>query len=437
MRKFVLLVIIAGFVSIFAACTKQGGEIETGEFTEVGEPESPENEPVNEKYFLPTKYGDYIDMRQADRIESASGAPLTLDEILNDDVFFMAWFDNFTYVTKPRSLSLNSIDNVFDDEKNTFDTEIPRHDYEFFRVSIGDTFEGLVVDEALVIFYSNEGILRVHSSRVSYSGTHTVSGFITVGHHFHENDILFFADAETGGDVPINNEMFWQSEQNNFKYISDLKMFYLGQIEEYENIDIAAIPQDGSLARVSVTLSNIEMSNFDSDSGRVIRAEIVSVGLLDEREQDPEIEAEPQETEHEQLKKDAINFAIEFLTAFNNFDEEKMKTLMTEEYFESIMWHKENEPPDDYYETDDFFWSVWETLKLVGKVGGLENWSPDAFPVGINFYFYDFSEGGKTDIWFDHAYVPGEIDSTKRTVAVTLVYNSGEFLVCNFSNTYT
>lgn len=243
------------------------------------EADSASTEAAEEKYILLNEFGDYVELKEADEI-SISGKATSPDEALENEVGYLACYNDYTYMTKSNGISCNSVTDLFDEDKNIFNKEIPAHEYDYFKACVGDTFGELTVSKAFTS-YNGKGYntLFPHDSSVAFSGSLTLTGYITAGgivegglEFYKKGEILFFVDAESWGNIPIIIGEFSKLPNSCFnfdvfKYGSDIGVFNLGEIEEYNEIDISAIPQDGTFAKVKITISDIELRRFYTGSG--------------------------------------------------------------------------------------------------------------------------------------------------------------------------
>ena len=143
-----------------------------------------------------------------------------------------------------------------------------------------------------------------------------------------------------------------------------------------------------------------------------------------------------------ELQREVINFAIDFLEAFNNEDYERLRAITTDDFFVTLQEHKSIEPQGDTWGT------LWDTLKLIGIFN-----IPTAETISVSNLSGNFTQGEK--LWFvfnlfptDEAIMnpvgPSLIieDSIRRTphrwnVKLTLIFEDNKnFLVQDFMLTY-
>lgn len=202
--------------------------------------------------------------------------------------------DGFIYLAEPSGICRTSRDNadVFDADAARF-TDISRsskRDYK--RVNVGETFCGLTLAEAQVNFArgldTSEYVLGDGSTKLgselgfpeiyfmggmaSFEGEVTMTGYLCAAAENEQSlmagDIIFIpSDCECtlpvmgyrlDPDVGIvhyprlNNrgDMYWQNDYGHF---------YLGNAAGTE-LDLSALPDDGSFAKVSVTFDNLTLT---------------------------------------------------------------------------------------------------------------------------------------------------------------------------------
>lgn len=274
--------------------------------------ESQEIETVNndnEKYIFTDEFGELIDIRKADIIYGPYNKEFTPEEAFEQEWFIARYYD-CTYLTKSKGVSYNTVTDPFDYEKEVFNIEVPEHNYEFFKVSAGDKFGTLTVKEVYrdYSFWNGSDYSTPHMAGelyISFSGSFSVSGYITTeqflkideeessNHDNWQEMIIFLADAETWGDVPIRrigqdtsvssypvpsyaDSHYYDIEKNGFMkknfndcfyYSSDIGTTYLGSARfDYNDVDISAIPRDGKYAHVTVTITDFYMISSPNKS---------------------------------------------------------------------------------------------------------------------------------------------------------------------------
>lgn len=222
--------------------------------------------------------------------DGTDGSPETFSE----DTFSGVLCDGFIYLAEPSGVCRTNYDNgdVFDGGMVRF-TDVSgalRSDYS--RVEVGETFGGLTLTEAQVNFAhgldGTEYILGDGSTKLggelgfpeiyfmggmaAFDGKVTMNGYISVTAEdergLFAGDIIFVPsgcectlpvmgyrfDPDAGFvHYPLMNSrggMYWV---NDYGYIS------LGNAENVA-ADLSGLPDDGSFAKVSVTLDNIRMT---------------------------------------------------------------------------------------------------------------------------------------------------------------------------------
>lgn len=269
--------------------TQPADTIETTETTETTqETLTPETD-----YIFVNSFGDTLDIRDADAIYGYD--KLTPEEALKKDEYIICYND-FTYLTKTSGISFNSIDNSFDYENEVFNVEVPEYNYEFLKVKVGDKFEALTVKSVYVDFDYYKGSIYEGELEVSFSGNHTVNGYIIVCDegegYIGKGDIILYADAKTWGDIPIVLEqseigrlgdVTYSDRENGFFYLSDIHAIWLGNAyEDYENSDFISLMQEGDYQHVTITISGLKMFTRKRSGGNRCSAKIESISLLDE-----------------------------------------------------------------------------------------------------------------------------------------------------------
>ena len=243
---------------------------------------------------LINQYGNIIDIRKADDIwivgENGFGrVSISPEEAITLDYYF-AVFNDHTYMTKSIGVSYNSITDSYDYENEVFNVEVPKQEYEFFKISIGDTFGNLTVKEVFTEYLYLPETSENPFARdlgIIFFGSVTLTGYITSIKE--SGDIFFMPDGSSLGDLPVYLSLYgigWMPNRTatieNTHFSSDIGAIWLGNtFEGYDNIDTSAIPRDSSLVRVEITITDLEM--YDCNSGRTsgIFGRIESVSLID------------------------------------------------------------------------------------------------------------------------------------------------------------
>ena len=241
--------------------------------------------------------------------DGSDGSPETFSE----DNFSGVLCDGFVYLADPSGVCRTSFDDedVFDSESARFTdvSENPKKDY--VRVNVGDTFCGLTLTEASVNFAhgldGTEYVLGDGSTKLgeelgypeiyfmggtaAFDGEVTMTGYLCIAaedeYSLFKGDMIFVPsgcectlpvmsyrfdpDVGTAHSPRINvrSGMYWE---NDYNYI------YLGNVWDTDE-DLSEIPDDGSFAKVSVTLSDIRIScgigMMDSYSADIADIEIL------------------------------------------------------------------------------------------------------------------------------------------------------------------
>ncbi len=250
---------------------------------------------TDEDYTFINDFGIAMDIRDADLI-SGIGAYVKPEEMLKEN-YYTIIYNNFTYLTKSLGVSYNSFDDTYNSETGVFDVEVPEQNHEWFKVYPGDKFESLTVKEVSVDYDSYGGKVYDGDFRVKFSGSLTVTGYINCiikdGGFVGKGDIIFCVDAETWGDIPIMMRkgisgrlpnVRYKAEMDDFRYSSDIGAIKLGNIyrDDYSDVDLGLIPDDGSYRHVTVKLTDLNMSITTRSDGGGYYAKIESISLLDE-----------------------------------------------------------------------------------------------------------------------------------------------------------
>ena len=199
--------------------------------------------------------------------------------------------------------------------------------------------------------------------------------------------------------------------------------------------------------------------NFDNIEGELlIKIDVAdNVVVLEEFEEGCSIfENITYSLGYEQLREDVFNFTVEFLKAFNADDDESLKSLITEEFYNKIINFKRENP--NYKEmkfdilTDEYFdlmnangWTIpvenYSIISFIGKI----NVPTDSY---ADYYmqFYILKTSDKTHRIGDEIVlskklsvtgIAEDLDYYGINVAYTIIYDeNGEFLMCGFGPTY-
>lgn len=273
----------------------------------------PEPEPPNgDETFLVGLAGDRILISEITEVFSSDGSDVSPED-LTEDNFSAVLCDGFAYVAQSSASSRNSFDNsdVYDsgDMEFTDMSSTPLKNY--VRLDVGNTFCGLTLTEAQVNFArgleqtsfqledgsyktgAELGIPEIYfaGGTAKFDGELVMVGYMCCvaedEYGIGAGDILFIpcdgegtfpimsyrVDGDNGfhhlSQVYAFNDLVWQNE---FGYM------YLGNAYD-TSADISSLPDDGSFAKVQVTLNNFELTcgvNFVNS----VRAEIVDIATV-------------------------------------------------------------------------------------------------------------------------------------------------------------
>lgn len=215
-------------------------------------------------------------------------------ETFSEENFSGVLCDGFVYLAEPSGICRTSFDNedVFDSEQMRFTdiSESSKKDYK--RVSVGETFCGLMLTEAQVNFArgndsmeytlgdgsiklgSELGIPEIYfmGGSAKFSGQVALTGYISVAtendHGLAGGDIIFVPsgcecmlpvmgyrfDPDIGivhmQRINSHNGLVWENEYGSI---------FLGNAAD-TTADLSDIPDDGSFVKASVTLDNISLT---------------------------------------------------------------------------------------------------------------------------------------------------------------------------------
>jgi len=262
--------------------------------------ESPEIiEPEKSEYILINEYGDYIDLKEAVLIYQSVGSDIVIlkpEEAWTLDSFFIR-FDNHTYMTNSVGISYNALIEVGSQDVSAGRPSLPYHEYDFFKVSVGDTINSLTVEEAYIEYLyipETSDVPFAIDFGVSFSGSINLNGHLSIadyndgGYVPNAGDIIFYPNAEDWGDIPIFKELHENTSLregvvlDNIYFYSDLSAVQLGNITDYaDEIGFDTFPQDGSFVRASVTVEGLKMYNSQSRQPNSCYGKIINILLTD------------------------------------------------------------------------------------------------------------------------------------------------------------
>lgn len=193
------------------------------------------------------------------------------------------------YLAEPLGEAYNSVDNadIFDSESGTFEGAPATVKHEYKKYKIGDKFGDLTINSA-------EATVNVmdpttfDGCMVGFKGEVTATGFCMISDmsegYVAEHDILFFPDADCKS-LPIMNYGTGEDELFTFKVgnVCGVNEFFgyitLGNTDELSGVDLSAIPEEGKLVKVSVTVKDPFFKHVNSFSYSMA-AELTSVEAI-------------------------------------------------------------------------------------------------------------------------------------------------------------
>ncbi|MCL2018844.1 MAG: hypothetical protein FWG70_03700 [Oscillospiraceae bacterium] len=219
----------------------------------------------------------------------------------NNDEYYSAQWDFMLYQPS-LGINYNSLDNpeVFIDDPNTVNIEIalepPVNTNPMVKFNDGDVLNGLTVKNlndgyGFGYTYHFPDGFSDFSVSMGYElvGETTMSGYVIAAMsddvvYVYPGDIYFFPDTESVKDFPLSKTflgnmrddyVFWVDD---FLTYTDIPLFHLGALtdEEYRDVDLRAIPDDGTPIRVEVTLTDIKVG-YPAKGGLRVTARIVGI----------------------------------------------------------------------------------------------------------------------------------------------------------------
>lgn len=234
--------------------------------------------------------GDPVDLTNA--VVNGINGQISVSEITEDN--WLSVTCDYVYLAEPLGVSYNSVDNadIFD-KNNIMFTGIPEtvpHKYKKYKV--GDTFGSLKLVEASTSFIPDWFYMSpkyFNGGKVRFEGEITLTGKCRIApesvDYATARDIQFVPDAkstlpvmlyavdENGGDA-LNYVM-----NDDFCCIGEYYSIVLGNADDYSNLDLSGIPDDGSFVDVKVTISNIFYRN-ELNFNRVFSGKLVNIEIV-------------------------------------------------------------------------------------------------------------------------------------------------------------
>ena len=161
------------------------------------------------------------------------------------------------------------------------DPPVPeKTEYQYHKISVGDTFGGLTVKSARTEIITTEDNSIGHngvytlSCELAFSGEITVDGYAYALTNYGEEaaapgDISFLFGAGEFDDIPMvigwgydayPNVLPFAWRGSGFQYTSDTPMLFLGTPErDFPELDVSGIPSDGTPVPVRITLTDIRL----------------------------------------------------------------------------------------------------------------------------------------------------------------------------------
>lgn len=199
-----------------------------------------------------------------------------LDQL--DESEYIDAYTDFAYYALPLHPCLTDLESEYDETNNMF-KEIPSEKKnDFLRIKKGEKLFDMTVTEAHSTFNigKDRGKTTVYETGLSLKGELTLTGYARVAgddEYGHNNgEIMFFPIGEI--PLPVVNFRYDPelgviryvgsvSTVGDIIYTGEFHYFNLGNINDI-TADISCLSRDGSYKKVSVTISEIEMSsNFD------------------------------------------------------------------------------------------------------------------------------------------------------------------------------
>jgi len=317
MKKTKFLTAILAAAMLTATLTACGNETEDNAVTpeepetvtESGETDETVDTPVANGYndynqdlegeFVVDVEGVKFDLAVAKELNNQygeEGGELTPEEALekhNSDEFYHASWD-FALFQPSMGVGYNSIDNPDFVDAETFElsVELPENTNGLVQVREGDVISGLTAKnvEFSYTYYTPSGWGDfTFSSNIDFDGEIVLSGYIGAAEDEGEfyvsaGDIFFYPDPSFAEILPLSQTLFGQSLESDFQWLGDFYVYTdvprirLGTLydEEYNDVDISAIPNDGTMKHAEVKLTDIN-AHYNVNFGLRVTAKIVEI----------------------------------------------------------------------------------------------------------------------------------------------------------------
>ena len=184
--------------------------------------------------------------------------------------------------------------DLFDETTYSFSgaPDVVYHEYK--KYNVGDMFGSLKVTEDTATFNAASSNMKpkyFNGGSVQFGGTLTLTGKCWLdqetGGYDTERDIHFVPDAKSSRLLPImeyypdedGNEFIVGGAANNFCYLAEQQDFYLGNTDNYPNIDLNELPVDGSFVEVKVTMEKIAFQTM-KEWGRGFNCDLVDLEIF-------------------------------------------------------------------------------------------------------------------------------------------------------------
>ena len=240
-----------------------------------------------------TPGGDPVDLTNA-VVKYFDGGEIPLSDMTADN--WQSVTCEGVYLAEAGGVYYDNIINadIFDGSTYSFSgaPDVVYHEYK--KYNVGDMFGSLKVAEASTMFNSAFAEMKpkyFYGGSVLFEGALTLTGKCwrspeTEGYDT-ERDIHFVPDAKSAKLLPIieyysdedGNEFIVSGATDSFCYLAEQQDFYLGNADNYPNIDLNELPADGSCADVRVTLEKISFRTM-KEWGRGFNCELVDLEII-------------------------------------------------------------------------------------------------------------------------------------------------------------
>jgi|GEM_PF-2000847 len=187
------------------------------------------------------------------------------------------WSNEFAFTRKSMGVGYNSIDDPDFVNTETFELNVdplPENTNELIKISVGDVIDGLTVTGTSFSYRHNAtgetAIDKQYTTSFALDGEVTLTGYIGVAceeeGYIQSGDIFFYPDPEMAEKLPFSASTFEEPVSltwlNDFYIYTDIPRFTLGSIygEMYQDVDISAIPNDGTMNHVEIKLTDVGFS---------------------------------------------------------------------------------------------------------------------------------------------------------------------------------